>query len=144
MTTLSACCIKNFIQHLYCWIQLDKILDIHVACGKSGHSSALLNVNLTFQFLECKIIIKVSVWGTSHVYRSGDKMTSSVQTVLVVKWSIAPTHCAGASRNVWSQCLESALNIYWKLKEFLQAARILIWQSKISSIRRHFKEIGRH
>ena len=30
----------DFIQHLYCWIQLDKMLDI--ACGKSGHSSALL------------------------------------------------------------------------------------------------------
>ena len=24
-----------------------------ISCGKSGHSSALLNVNLTFQFLEC-------------------------------------------------------------------------------------------
>ena len=26
---------------------------LDIACGKSGHSSALLNVNLTFQFLEC-------------------------------------------------------------------------------------------
>ena len=49
MTNLSACCIENFIQHLYCWIQLEKMLDI--TCGKSGYSSALLNVNLTFQLL---------------------------------------------------------------------------------------------
>ena len=26
---------------------------LDIASGKSGHSSALLNVNLTFQFLEC-------------------------------------------------------------------------------------------
>ena len=25
---------------------------LDIACGKSGHSSALLNVNLTFQFLD--------------------------------------------------------------------------------------------
>ena len=48
-----ACCIQHFIQHLNCWIQLDKMLD--TACGKSGNSSALLNLNLTFQCLECII-----------------------------------------------------------------------------------------
>ena len=45
--------LSSWIQHLYCWIQLDKMLDI--ARGKSGHSSALLNVILTFQFLECSL-----------------------------------------------------------------------------------------
>ena len=35
------------------FILLDKMLDI--ACGKIGHSSALLNVNLTFKFLEYSI-----------------------------------------------------------------------------------------
>ena len=43
---------SSWIQHYKCWIQLDKMLDI--ACGKSGHSSALLNV-ITFQFLECML-----------------------------------------------------------------------------------------
>ena len=27
---------------------------LDIACGKSGHSSALLNVDITFQFLECR------------------------------------------------------------------------------------------
>ena len=44
--------LSNWIQHLYCRIQLDKSLDI--ARGKSGHSSALLNVILKFKLLECK------------------------------------------------------------------------------------------
>ena len=37
------------------WIQQYKMLDkmLNTTCRKSGHSSALLNVNLTFQFLEC-------------------------------------------------------------------------------------------
>ena len=34
-----------------CWIQLDK--ELNTTRRKSGHSSALLNVNLAFQFLEC-------------------------------------------------------------------------------------------
>ena len=29
------------------------MLDRPIACGKSGHSSALLDVNLTIEFLEC-------------------------------------------------------------------------------------------
>ena len=29
---------------------------LDIACGKSGHSSALLNVNWTFQFLECRVL----------------------------------------------------------------------------------------
>ena len=29
---------------------------LDIACGKSGHSSALLNVNLKFQFLECIVL----------------------------------------------------------------------------------------
>ena len=42
-------------------IQLDKMLD--TTCRKSGHSSALLNVNLTFQFVECIMMYDDSYGG---------------------------------------------------------------------------------
>ena len=34
---------------------------LDIACGKSGHSSALLNVNLTFQFLECTNLLIILI-----------------------------------------------------------------------------------
>ena len=34
---------------------------LDIACGKSGHSSTLLNVNLTSQVLECIIVVVVVV-----------------------------------------------------------------------------------
>ena len=35
---------------------------LDIACGKSGYSSALLNVNLKFHFLECRISQGGGVW----------------------------------------------------------------------------------
>ena len=32
---------------------------LDIARGKSGHSSAFLNVNLTFQFLECTQYLQI-------------------------------------------------------------------------------------
>ena len=38
---------------------------LDIACGKSDHSSALLNINLKFQLLEC---VCVCVWGGGGVH----------------------------------------------------------------------------
>ena len=37
--------------HFICWIQ--QLTGLNATFRKCGHSSALLNVNLTFEFLEC-------------------------------------------------------------------------------------------
>ena len=55
---------------------LDKILN--TTCRKSGHSSAFLNVNLTYQFLEC------SYWKEHTNIVSHTVFTESLHRVHIV------------------------------------------------------------
>ena len=79
VTTLSACYIQPFMKHLYCWIQLDNYVGYSMSCGKSGHSSAILNINSTFKFLECTFYDYIIITNVVSIEREVSKPSKDTE-----------------------------------------------------------------